>query len=202
MLYYNQIVQIRLAHRLYTDFQYFFQKVSTISTVRGVNTIQYSHIGSVVYASPPKPPPSIKLLLKRTFFQYLPQPMFFLHHHIVYKVLYKLFLSSLSTFKNFGVSVWRPWHRWCSLLFARLAPRLSLHFCQSTKFTLPFNSVLVKGEFLFVTLRCKWEERFWRQDCHWIFARANIVTRQQKQRTTNHQHFNKNGGLVLRQNAL
>ena len=39
MLYYNQIVLIRLAHRLYTDFQYFF-----------VLKINIGHLASKVYA--------------------------------------------------------------------------------------------------------------------------------------------------------
>ena len=36
MLYYNQIVQIRLAHRLYTDFQCFFFKTILTSSDQGV----------------------------------------------------------------------------------------------------------------------------------------------------------------------
>ena len=42
MLYYNQIVQIRLAHRLYTDFQYFYPRnVLSLFTFSNIHLFTY-----------------------------------------------------------------------------------------------------------------------------------------------------------------
>ena len=68
----------------------------------------------------------------------------------------------------------------CHSSFASTKIYLSLKPAKITLFRLARGKSIPdeKREFLFVMVQwCKWEERCWRQDCHWIFARANIVTR-------------------------